>query len=92
MYSAVVIWYYMLADNEETQVQHQVQMKERMAAMLWDVVMRLRCPISKYNQIRLYNTVCSALPPLLACMACQSHSWPEAVFSRSGLGRDEHTS
>ena len=27
----------MLADNEETQAQHKVQMKERMAAMPWNV-------------------------------------------------------
>ena len=33
----------MLADNEETQVQHEVQMNERMAAMPWDVAAILEC-------------------------------------------------
>ena len=32
----------MLADNEETQVQHKAQMKERMAAMPWDVAAILK--------------------------------------------------
>ena len=33
----------MLADNEEIQAQHEVQIKERMAAIPWDVTILERC-------------------------------------------------